>query len=96
MSYRLEFHQLALKEWRALDRSVQIQFKKKLVKVLEAPHIPANRLRGAKPRYKIKLRKSGFRLVYEVIDERVVVVAIAIGKRDKLAVYGLADRRSSI
>jgi mRNA interferase RelE/StbE len=43
--------------------------------------------------YKIKLRKAGYRLVYEVRDEEVVVLVVAIGKRERNAVYKTAAKR---
>ena len=33
--------------------------------------------------YKIKLRSLGYRLVYRVDDTRIVVMVVAVGKRDK-------------
>lgn len=93
MSYELVFVSSALKEWRKLGATVQAQFKAKLVERLEAPHVPADRLRGATNRYKIKLRASGYRLVYEVIDEQLIVEVIAVGKRERGKVYGKAARR---
>jgi len=97
MSYRygLKFLPTALKEWKKLDRTIQQQLKKKLLDRLEHPHIPASRLRGFANHYKIKLRSSGYRLVYEVVDKEVYVLVIAIGKRDKDSVYRKADKRSS-
>ena len=32
--------------------------------------------------YKIKLQSSGYRLVYRVIDEKVVVFVISVGKEN--------------
>jgi mRNA interferase RelE/StbE len=49
--------------------------------------VPAAKLRGSKDRYKIKLRGVGYRLVYEVHDASVVVLVVAVGKRDKNDVY---------
>lgn len=46
-------------------------------------------------RYKIKLRSVGYRLVYEVRDEMLVVLVIAVGRRDHNEVYRKADRRQS-
>ena len=46
-----------------------------------------------KNRYKIKLRSVGYRLVYEVRDNEMIVVVIAVGKRERSEVYGLADNR---
>ncbi|MFH4487278.1 type II toxin-antitoxin system RelE/ParE family toxin, partial [Vibrio metschnikovii] len=71
------------------------QFKKKLKERLENPHVPSSKLRGYDSVYKIKLRTAGYRLAYEVIDNEVVVYVLAVGKRDKDAVYKkLASRFS--
>lgn len=67
MAYFLDFDERALKEWRKLGSTVREQLKKKLVEVLESPRIEANKLRGMPDCYKIKLRSSGYRLVYQVI-----------------------------
>lgn len=93
MSYRLKFKEEALKEWRKLDGFLREQFKKKLKERLEAPRVPASRLSGGTDRYKIKLKSSGYRLVYEVRDHELVVLVVAIGKRERSAVYEAAARR---
>ena len=93
MTYSLFFLPPALDEWRGLAEPVRAQFKKKLAAVLEPPPIPKNRLRGGKPRYKIKLLSLGYRLVYEVSDTAVTVTVVAVGKRDKSLVYRAADGR---
>ena len=73
MSYNLEFDERALKEWRKLGATVREQFKKKLAKIIENPHIENNCLHGELSNcYKIKLRASGYRLVYQVLDDVVV------------------------
>lgn len=92
-NYKLKFIPIALKEWEKLDRSVQLQFKKKLAERLENPHVPASQLHGFPDHYKIKLRASGYRLVYEVQDAEIFVLVIAIGKRDKFDVYKKARKR---
>lgn len=94
MSYELEFDPRALKEWRKLDAHVREQLKKKLAAILKKPRIEANRLYSLPDCYKIKLRSSGYRLVYQVRDELVVVVFIvAVGKRENQRAYKVADRR---
>ena len=93
MKYRLKFLPTALKEWKKLDNSIQSQFKKKLKEVLVKPHIPGNQLSGFENHYKIKLRASSYRLVYEVVDKEIYILVIAIGKRDKSAVYKKAQKR---
>jgi mRNA interferase RelE/StbE len=93
MTYKLRFKEEALKEWSRLDSAVKAQFKKKLAERLDHPRVPSALLSGHKDRYKIKLRSRGFRLVYEVRDTELVVVVVAVGKRERDAVYRAADRR---
>ena len=93
MTYELRFRAEALKEWRKLDDSVRAQFKKKLKAILASPAIPAARLHDSQHRYKIKLRSAGFRLVYEVRDRELVVIVIAVGKRERNDVYLKAAKR---
>jgi mRNA interferase RelE/StbE len=68
-------------------------FRQRLAERLENPHVPSARLSGPKDRYKIKLRHIGYRLVYEVRDREVIVVVIAVGRRDRNAVYHVAEQR---
>lgn len=93
MSFELGFLDEALKEWRKLDNNTRDQFKKKLAERLINPRVPASKLSGQKDRYKIKLRNIGYRLVYEVRDAELIVVIIAIGKRERNAVYKSAEKR---
>jgi mRNA interferase RelE/StbE len=95
MTYELAFLDEALKEWRKLDSTTRDQFKAKLAERLENPKVPSARLHGAKERYKIKLRSAGFRLVYEVRDQELVVLVVAIGKRERNEVYKTAARRQT-
>lgn len=93
MSYELEFKTSALKEWRKLGHTVREQFKNKLAERLGNPHVPGAALAGASNCYKIKLRQSGYRLVYTVEDTTVTVTVIAVGKRDRNEIYRLALAR---
>jgi mRNA interferase RelE/StbE len=93
MRYEVEFLESALKEWKRLDVNTREQFRRKLKERCENPRIPAAKLHGAKDRYKIKLRSAGFRLVYEVEDDRLVVVVVAVGRRDRMQVYEAAAKR---
>ena len=93
MSYELRFKESALKEWRQLSPPVREQFKKKLAERLEQPRVPSAALHGARDLYKIKLRAAGFRLVYQVDDGIVTVTVIAVGKRERNAVYAAALTR---
>lgn len=93
MSYKLKFLPSALKEWEKLGSTVREQFKKKLGDRLQNPEVVADRLRTLKNCYKIKLRSSGYRLVYEVDRKVVTVYVISVGKREALSVYRRASRR---
>jgi len=63
------------------------------VERLEQPRLQSARLHGQADRYKIKLRDAGYRLVYEVRDTEVLVLVVAVGRRDRNAVYRAANRR---
>jgi mRNA interferase RelE/StbE len=93
MSYSLRFKTVAKKEWDKLDSSVRPIFKKHLIERLKKPRNEPNRLSGMKDCYKIKLRQMGYRLVYQVRDKELVVVVVAVGKREKNFVYKRAIKR---
>ncbi|NQZ93299.1 MAG: type II toxin-antitoxin system RelE/ParE family toxin [Moritella sp.] len=93
MTYKLNFKKTAYKEWNKLGTILREQFKKKLLERLENPHIPAYKLSGVDNLYKIRLRQSGYRLVYKVEDDIVIVTILAVGKRDRSDVYKKAMHR---
>jgi mRNA interferase RelE/StbE len=93
MTYSLHFIAPAEKEWRKLGATVREQFKKKLVERLEDPRIHADALQGMPDHYKIKLRYSGYRLVYRVAHDVVTVTVVAVGKRERGEVYDTAKTR---
>jgi mRNA interferase RelE/StbE len=93
MTYELEFLPSALKEWKKLGGNVRDQFRKKLIDRLKAPRVASAKLSGLPDCYKIKLRAAGFRLVYRVDDDRVVVIVITVGRRDRNLVYKIAAGR---
>jgi mRNA interferase RelE/StbE len=93
MTFKLRFHALAWAEWQKLDGSIKAPFKKKLLERLQAPRLPSAALSNMPDCYKIKLRQAGYRLVYRVDDDTVFVTVIAVGKRDKNLVYGMAMTR---
>ena len=93
MTYSLEFDARALKEWQKLGDTVREQLKKKLAEVLLNPRIEANRLHSLPDCYKIKLRSSGYRLVYQVLDHEVVVFVVAVDRREREQAYRKAAER---
>lgn len=87
MTYKLKFLPAAKKEWDKLAEPLKKQFKNKLTERLENPHVPSAKLKGYDSVYKIKLRTAVYRLAYEVLDNEVVIYVLAVGKRDKNAIY---------
>lgn len=78
---------------RSLARRSKNGSKNKLQQIVQNPRIESTRLSDLPDCYKIKLKASGYRLVYQVRDSVVVVYVIAIGKREKAAVYHQANKR---
>lgn len=93
MNYSLNILQIAQDEYFRLERREADQLRKKLNKLLENPHIKANKLRDMPNCYKIKLRAAGIRGVYQVNDQAVTVLLVAVGKREDSEVYDKAKQR---
>jgi mRNA interferase RelE/StbE len=91
--YRLEFDKAAVRAWKKLDQDTRRQFARKLNERLANPHVRGDKLSGLKDCYKIKLRSVGYRLVYQVIDQRLIVYVISIGRRDDGDTYASAPKR---
>ncbi len=92
--YRLKFIPEALAEWNALDGSVKEVMRKALKKRLINPHVPSCRLKSDLTGcYKIKLRQKGYRLVYTVEDNFLIVLVLAVNKREDSVVYRAAMAR---
>lgn len=93
--YRLRFETHAWEEWKQLDGSPKQALREALIKRLDNPHVPASALKGELAGcYKIKLLKAGYRLVYEVLDDVVVVLMLAVDKRADSAAYITAAGRA--
>ena len=93
MTYKLFFDKRAHKEWQKLDVVVKNQFKKKLAERLKQPELESCRVSGAEGCYKIKLRAAGYRLIYQVVGNELIILVLAVGKRERNAVYKAAIKR---
>ena len=87
MTYKLGFHPAALDEWRRLDKTVASQLQKKLSERLENAIVDSARVSGGADLYEIKLRTVGYRLVYQVQNQQLIVLVLSVGKRDRNAAY---------
>lgn len=83
-AYKLKFLPVALKEWNKPGSTLRLQFKKKLKERLKQPKIASAKLIGFQDVYKIKLRSSGYRLAYQVKNQELILIVIAVGKREKI------------
>ena len=93
-TYRLKFIPEALDEWNKLDGSIKEPLRKALRRRLEQPHLPGSELHGdLRHCYKIKLKKQGYRLIYSVEDDVLIVLVLAIDKREDLMAYRSAIER---
>ncbi len=91
--YKLNFLPIALKEWKKLDSSIQQEFKSKLKERLNHPEVISARLSGYDNVYKIKLCSCGYRLAYQVDNNKLVIIVIAVGKREKNKIYSKIKKR---
>lgn len=92
--YRLQFVPSAWAEWQALDGSVKERLRKILKKRLDNPHVPGGALHGSLAgHYKIKLRKQGLRLIDGVQDDILIVMVMAVDKREDGVAYQSAMTR---
>lgn len=96
MTYKLVAHKDFEAEWQKLPTTIQTQLKKKIAKLLDNPKIPKNRLKGDLAGfYKIKLKKAGIRLIYQVKDGELIILLLAVGKRADSEIYETAVARIS-
>jgi len=95
--YEYKFHPEAEKELAKLNRSVQLLFAKTLKKILKSPELGVDlgnknnlNLSGLKKMY---FDHKRYRIVYQILEDEIVIHLIAIGKRDKMEVYEKASER---
>lgn len=94
--FRIRFTDDALKDWHKLDNSIKSELMKNLQPRLENPAIESSRLKGTLGDcYKVKAPVTGYRLVYRIVDDVLVILVVAVGKRERSKVYKLAAKRMS-
>jgi mRNA interferase RelE/StbE len=95
--YDYKFHPEAQTELKKLNKSVQILFTKALKKILTSPELGIDLgnknnidLSGLKKMY---FDHKRYRIVYQILEDEIVIHLIAIGKRDKMEVYEQTGER---
>ena len=81
------FRPKAAKAFKKLDPALQKQVARKLNERRVNPKVLADSVREIPGAYKIKLRASGFRLIYLVRDAQLVILILSIGKREREEAY---------
>ncbi|MEA1983785.1 MAG: type II toxin-antitoxin system RelE/ParE family toxin [Campylobacterota bacterium] len=95
--YALQYHPLVESDLKQLNNSVRIEVFKKLKKIQQSPEL--GKPLGNKNNmnltglFKVYVAKKQVRIVYEVIDNVLVVKVITIGKRESMEVYKQAEER---
>jgi len=95
--YNFKFHPQAKEELKKLNNSIQILFTKKLKQILNTPEIGIKlgnknnlNLTGLK---KVYFNNKKHRIVYEIIEDKIIIYIIAVGKRENMEVYKKASAR---
>jgi len=95
--YEIKYHPLLEDDLKQLNNSIRIEVFKKLKKIQQSPELGlplGNKnnmnLTGLR---KIYVAKKQVRIVYEIIDNILMVHIIAIGKREDMEVYKQAEQR---
>ena len=97
MPYRVTLTADAADDFRHLDGSLRKPVAKQLKKLETAPllgeHLGNKAGLNLTGYYKLYSAKKGARIVYQIIEQEVIVEVVAIGKREDLAVYQTALKR---
>lgn len=95
--YEIKYHPLIKEDLRQLNNSVRIEVFKKLQQIQKSPELgkPLGNKKGMdlSGLKKVYVAKKQIRIVYEIIDDILVVHVIAIGKRENMKVYMQAEQR---
>jgi len=95
--YSIEYHEEVKNDFKKLGHSTTLLVLKKIKKIAQNPII------GDELGHKANINLSGFRkvyvdnkrvrIVYQIMDEKIEIFIIAVGKRDDLEVYRNAANR---
>ncbi len=95
--YEIKYHPLIENDLKQLNNSIRIEVFKKIKKIQQSPELGVKlgnknglNLTGLKKMY---VAKKQIRIVYEIIENIVVIKILAIGKREDMEVYKQAEKR---
>ena len=80
MRYRIEFTSTALRDLRALPRNVQRRIDARILALADNPRPPGvKKLADTECLY--RLRVGDYRVVYQILDDRLIIVVVRLGHR---------------
>lgn len=80
MTYQVLFQPSALRELRKLPREIQVRIVTRSETLAKEPRPPGvKKLKGMKELYRLRVGK--YRMIYQIQDERLVVLVVRIGHR---------------
>ena len=84
--YAVEFLPSARKELKKLDFVIQKQVKEKIILLATDPDKLKNNIKALKGEYsgKFRLRIGSYRVVFQIVEEQVVIIVIRIGHRKEV------------
>lgn len=92
--FRIRFTDEAARDWRKLDNTIKSELMKNLQPRLDDPALESARLKGVLGDcFKVKAPVTGYRLVYRIMDDVLVILVLAVGKRQDSKVYKSAAKR---
>jgi mRNA interferase RelE/StbE len=95
--YSIEFLEEAKADLKSFDRSQQIFVLKQLKKIEKSPEL--GKLLGNKNGYnlsgyrKMYADNKKIRIVYKIVEDRIIVEVVAVGNRSEMEVYQKASER---
>jgi len=95
--YKIIYHPLIEEDLKRINNSILIEVFKKIEKIKQSPEL--GQLLGNKNNMnlsglrKLYVAKKQVRIVYEIVNDILVVKVIAIGKREGMEVYKEAEKR---
>lgn len=90
--YRIEFSKKAKKDYEKLPEQARRLIDSKLLLLASSPYSQNNnikRLKGEEKCY--RLRVGAYRIVYEIMDEVLIIFVIRIGQRKEVYRYGITS-----
>jgi mRNA interferase RelE/StbE len=79
--YSIEFTKQAIKALERMPRNVAVTIKSKISHVAAAPNDAHNNVTRLQGRPEFRLRVGDWRVIYRLVDERLVLLVIKIGGR---------------